>query len=74
MTAASAPSVEHSGLYTPDQRMRRDNSVWTLVQGVLAPLQFIVFLVSLGLVVRYMITGEGYVIATTSIILKTAVL
>ena len=46
-------------LYTPDQRRRRDETRWTIVQGVLAPVQFLVFLVSLGLVVRYLATGEG---------------
>lgn len=61
-------------LYTPDQRERRDNTKWTTVQGVLAPLQFVVFLVSLVLVVRYLLTGTGYEAATVSILLKTAVL
>lgn len=61
-------------LYTPDERKRRDESVWTLVQGVLAPLQFVVFLVSLYLVIRYLLTGDGYDIATVSIVCKTAVL
>lgn len=61
-------------LYTEAQRARRDASVWTLVQGVLAPLQFAVFAVSLGLVLRYVISGEGYGIATASIIAKTALL
>lgn len=61
-------------LYTPEQRMRRDASPWTLVQGVLAPLQFVVFLVSLGLVLRYLATGEGYDAANLSIIAKTMVL
>ena len=46
-------------LYTPSQRKRRDETVWTLVQGVLAPLQFLVFLISLALVVRYLVTGTG---------------
>ena len=36
-------------LYTPEERRRRDQSPWTLVQGILAPLQFLVFLVSLAL-------------------------
>lgn len=62
------------GLYTPDQRARRDATVWTLVQGVLAPLQFAVFLVSLGLVIRYLMNGEGYALATWSIVAKTGVL
>jgi 3-vinyl bacteriochlorophyllide hydratase len=61
-------------LYTADERARRDQSPWTIVQGVLAPLQFLVFLVSLALVVRYLATGEGYVVATASIVVKTLVL
>jgi 3-vinyl bacteriochlorophyllide hydratase len=61
-------------LYTPDERKRRDASPWTLVQGVLAPLQFLVFLVSLGLVLRYLATGEGLGAATISVIVKTLVL
>ncbi len=61
-------------LYTPAERQRRDTSAWTLVQGVLAPVQFLVFLVSLGLVLRYLVTGEGYALANTSVVLKTLVL
>lgn len=61
-------------LYTPEQRLRRDNSHWTLVQGLLAPLQFVVFLVSLCLVLRYLATGAGYDAANLSIIVKTLVL
>jgi 3-vinyl bacteriochlorophyllide hydratase len=62
------------GLYTPDERARRDSSPWTLVQGVLAPLQFLVFLVSLALVLRFLVTGDGYGAATLSIVVKTGVL
>ena len=61
-------------LYTEAQRARRDASAWTIVQGILAPLQFAVFAVSLGLVLRYLLSGEGYGIATASIIAKTALL
>ncbi len=61
-------------LYTQDQRRRRDESPWTLVQGVLAPLQFAVFLLSLALVCRFLITGEGESVATASIIVKTGML
>jgi 3-vinyl bacteriochlorophyllide hydratase len=61
-------------LYTPEQRARRDETAWTLVQGVLAPLQFAVFIVSVALVVRYLATGEGLFIANVSIVLKTLVL
>lgn len=62
------------GLYTAEERARRDATIWTPVQGVLAPVQFVVFLVSLGLVLRYLATGEGYAIATWSIVIKTGVL
>ncbi|HSG87995.1 MAG TPA: 2-vinyl bacteriochlorophyllide hydratase [Pseudomonadales bacterium] len=61
-------------LYTPEERVRRDATRWTLVQGILAPLQFLVFLVSLGLVLRFLSTGEGYAAATASVVLKTCVL
>lgn len=61
-------------LYTPEQRQRRDESIWTLVQGILAPLQFLIFLISLGLVLRYFATGEGALAATISIIVKTIAL
>jgi 3-vinyl bacteriochlorophyllide hydratase len=61
-------------LYTADQRRRRDASRWTLVQGVLAPLQFAVFLISLTLVLRYLATGHGLAIATASIVVKTVML
>ena len=65
---------DHKPLYTPAQRARRDASVWTLVQGILAPVQFVIFLVSLALVLRYLATGEGYAAATVSVLLKTAAL
>ncbi|MBL3704333.1 2-vinyl bacteriochlorophyllide hydratase [Sulfitobacter sp. BDSS02] len=65
----------HPGpLYTPVQRKRRDASRWTLVQSILAPLQFAVFLISVILVLRYLLTGEGYALATLSIVVKTGVL
>ena len=44
------------------------------MQGVLAPVQFLVFLVSLGLVLRYLATGEGQLAATVSVVVKTLVL
>lgn len=61
-------------LYTPEERIRRDRSPWTLVQGILAPLQFLVFLVSLVLVVRFLRSGEGAAAATVSVLLKTGLL
>jgi 3-vinyl bacteriochlorophyllide hydratase len=61
-------------LYSPEERRRRDASRWTLVQGVLAPVQFLVFLVSLVLVLRYLATGDGLAAATLSVVVKTLVL
>jgi 3-vinyl bacteriochlorophyllide hydratase len=61
-------------MYTEEQRQIRDRSVWTRVQGFLAPIQFLVFLISAALVARYLTTGEGYGIATASIVVKTMVL
>jgi len=69
----SSPAARQP-LYTAEQRRRRDGSRWTLVQGVLAPLQFVIFLVSLWLVVRFLMTGEGETAATLSIVVKTLVL
>lgn len=61
-------------LYSPEQRARRDATVWTLVQGILAPIQFLVCLVSLSLVLRYLVTGNGYELATISVVIKTVFL
>jgi 3-vinyl bacteriochlorophyllide hydratase len=61
-------------LYTEEQRIRRDNTRWTLVQGILAPLQFIAFLTSAILVVRFLVTGVGFTAATVSVVIKTLLL
>ena len=61
-------------LYTHAERRRRDASPWTLVQGVLAPLQFAIFLVSLALVLRTLATGEGLAAAQASVVVKTLAL
>ncbi|MBX9931796.1 MAG: 2-vinyl bacteriochlorophyllide hydratase [Methylobacterium sp.] len=61
-------------LYTAEERARRDASRWTLVQGLLAPLQFLVFLASLALVLRTLATGEGESAATLSVVVKTLLL
>ncbi|MFP4273858.1 MAG: 2-vinyl bacteriochlorophyllide hydratase [Paracoccaceae bacterium] len=76
MQPRDKPSTKTSAqaLYTPEQRARRDSTIWTPVQGILAPLQFLVFLVSLGLVLRFLLTGEGYFAATVSILVKTGFL
>ncbi|MHA7874940.1 2-vinyl bacteriochlorophyllide hydratase [Roseivivax sp.] len=63
-----------AALYTPEQRARRDGTRWTLVQGLLAPAQFLVFVISLVLVLRYLVSGAGYEAATLSILAKTAIL
>lgn len=62
------------GLYTTEERARRDKTLWTVVQGVLAPVQFIAFLVSLVLVLRYLGTGQGLEVATLSVVIKTLLL
>jgi 3-vinyl bacteriochlorophyllide hydratase len=61
-------------LYTAEQRQRRDASHWTLIQGILAPIQFLVFLISLGLVLRFLTSGAGETAAVSSIVLKTVLL
>lgn len=61
-------------LYTAEERVRRDATPWTMVQGILAPVQFVIFLVSLGLVLNYLATGDGLAMATASVVIKTLVL
>jgi 3-vinyl bacteriochlorophyllide hydratase len=61
-------------LYTPAQRVRRDATAWTLVQGVLAPVQFLIFGISLYLVLSSLQTGEHTDWALSSVVLKTVVL
>ena len=61
-------------LYTAAERLRRDASPWTLVQGVLAPVQFAIFLVSLALVLRALATGQGQLAAEASVVVKTLAL
>ena len=68
------PSLKRPPLYSEQERQRRDASGWTLVQGVLAPIQFLVFLVSLALVLRFLATGDGLGWATASIVVKTLTL
>ncbi len=58
-------------LYTAAERVRRDNSRWTLVQGLLAPVQFLIFGVSLYLVINYLRTGAMHDAAVWSVVVKT---
>jgi 3-vinyl bacteriochlorophyllide hydratase len=60
--------------YTSEQLARRDASVWTRVQAILAPAQFLAFLISLALVVHYLVTGRDYMLATVSVVIKIGLL
>jgi 3-vinyl bacteriochlorophyllide hydratase len=70
MPNASTPSLGRP-LYTAEERARRDRSVWTVVQGILAPLQLLAFLISVWLVMSFLQTGDGENAATMSIVIKT---
>ena len=61
-------------LYTVAQRKRRDESVWTLIQGLLAPIQFLIFGISLFLVIRFLTTGLGEQATEMSVLIKTVAL
>ncbi|WP_394690167.1 2-vinyl bacteriochlorophyllide hydratase [Hoeflea sp.] len=74
MNAHVTPSDIPVGLYTADERVRRDNSVWTLVQGILAPIQFLVFAISVGLIAHWWMTGAWLMAAHVSIVIKTMTL
>jgi 3-vinyl bacteriochlorophyllide hydratase len=69
--AAHPKKARSPYLYSPAERRRRDASPWTLVQGILAPVQFAVFLTSLGLVLHFLISGHGLEAATVSVLVKT---
>ncbi|MEO1292515.1 MAG: 2-vinyl bacteriochlorophyllide hydratase [Pseudomonadota bacterium] len=72
--SVTGTAARGGALYTPEERIRRDASPWTTVQAVLAPLQFLVFLVSLALVLRFLVTEEGRAAAEVSIVIKTGIL
>jgi len=74
MLAQPCTTQQRRPLYSVEERRRRDSSSWTVVQGVLAPVQFLIFLVSLTLVARYFMTGEGLQVATASVVVKTLAL
>jgi len=61
-------------IYTAEERARRDATVWTRVQAILAPVQFLVFLVSLALVLWALATDTLHGLAAASVVAKTAVL
>ena len=61
--------------YTPEQLEKRNLSVWTKVQGILAPIQFVAFIAGLAVTVLYKL-GMGidnFTWVTAFIILKTAI-
>lgn len=72
--SATPPAKVRRPLYTPEERVRRDKSIWTFVQGLLAPIQFFIFLGSLGFVLRFLVTGNGLEIANHSVVVKTLAL
>ena len=75
LTNASANGVvARRPLYTPEERIRRDSTYWTFVQGLLAPIQFFIFLGSLYFVLRYLFTGDGLETANQSVVVKTLAL
>jgi 3-vinyl bacteriochlorophyllide hydratase len=74
MNEVASNTVISAGLYSPEERVRRDNTIWTPVQGFLAAFQFIVFGVSVCLITRFMVTGEGEMLAVWSVVFKTLVL
>lgn len=73
-SGGARPHGARTPLYTAQERARRDATVWTTVQAVLAPLQFLAFAVSVVLVLRYLDSGHGYRVATASILVKTGFL
>jgi len=77
LSAAGSDAVLAAGdrpLYTPEERARRDSTKWTLVQGLLAPVQFLIFGISLYLVIDYLETGNNYEWAIWSVVVKTIAL
>ena len=72
--AQTEKTAAYKALYTEEERQRRDRTVWTLVQAVLAPVQFLAFLISLALILRYLATGDGLFAAQISIVVKTLTL
>jgi 3-vinyl bacteriochlorophyllide hydratase len=70
----SSAAIERAPLYSAEEKRRRDATPWTLVQGILAPLQFFAFAASLALVLRYLATGKGLELAICSVVIKTLLL
>jgi 3-vinyl bacteriochlorophyllide hydratase len=62
--------------YTPEQLQRRNASVWTTVQAILAPIQFIMFLmgVTITYLYKYDIWIDNFAWVTFFVTLKTFML
>lgn len=60
--------------YTPEQLKRRNESLWTPVQGVGALVQFLTFLASLIMVIRFVSTGQDYALTTVVCVAKVLML
>ena len=65
--------ITGAGLYTPEQRLRRDQTVWTLVQGCWHRFHF-GFRSQRGFVVNFLLNGTGLFAATVSVVIKTGIL
>jgi 3-vinyl bacteriochlorophyllide hydratase len=70
----NVPTRKPAAIYTAAEKARRDASGWTTVQGVLAPVQFVIFAVSLFLVVHSLRTGTWQGAALASVVVKTLAL
>ncbi|TCD48592.1 2-vinyl bacteriochlorophyllide hydratase [Chlorobium sp. N1] len=62
--------------YTPEQLARRNASVWTTVQAILAPIQFLIFLggVTVTYLYKYDIWIDNFAWVTFFVTLKTFML
>jgi 3-vinyl bacteriochlorophyllide hydratase len=60
--------------YTPEQSERRNKSVWTKVQIIGAPLQLMVFFISLGFVIYTLSTDNLFELTNATIMFKIAFL
>jgi len=61
-------------LYTQEQLARRKASPWTRVVSILAPTQFIAFIISFYFVLQFIVTNQGYFAATVSVWIKISLL
>jgi 3-vinyl bacteriochlorophyllide hydratase len=61
-------------MYTAEQLVRRQASRWTQVMMIFGMAQFLVIIVSLYLVIRFLNTGTGYATATVTVLLNIALL